>query len=304
MKMLKTSFKYYIVSRVLCAFTAILLFAALAIWSWPSETNSSISYKDIQGLGYSQNGKALYLATDSGIYTYKKNGFSTINKDMKHYYGFNVTAQGIYTSGIELNDAKTPIGIIRSTDKGVSFKEVVLKGETYFQGLTIGYNTDTMFVYNANGNSQMSETGIYLSENNAETWEKIEGDGLDGNIVSIKAHPIEKTTLVVVTSTGAYLSQNNGDSFTSLSSEDNISAIHLNVSNQLIYSTGGEKTEIKKMDIKSKKTTKITAPPSIANSIDFIEANPQNDNTITIATASDDIFTTYNNGSNWEKINK
>lgn len=281
----------------------VILIVTVIILQWPEKTSPSISYKDVQGIGYTPNGKSAILATDSGLYAHSKRGFVTINKVKRHYYGFNVTAHQVVTSGIEL-EGDTPLGLIKSTDNGETFSEVALMNEAYFQGLTVGYDTNVHYAFNPSENKLMSDVGMYRSTDNGESWVALKAKGLKGSIVSIDAHPTDKETFAVATTFGVYLSRDFGDSFTLLAKEENVSAIQLDKSDHIFFAVKEDKIKLKKHGLSTKNVAEIRVPEDLTTFIDYIEVSPKDDQNLLLATSSDDVYQTFNSGDKWQKINK
>ncbi len=58
---------------------------------------------------------------------------------------------------------------MKSSDGGNNLEKLAFYGESDFHNLAVGYNTETIYLYNERPNSKLQQ-GFYFSTNNGQEW--------------------------------------------------------------------------------------------------------------------------------------
>ncbi|MFI2213889.1 F510_1955 family glycosylhydrolase [Streptomyces sp. NPDC020141] len=158
----------------------------------------------IHGVGIGPSDGKLYVATHEGVYTPDADGGPQLVGDRKDdFMGFTVAGKGRFlASGHPApgRDAPANLGLIESTDSGVTWKDRSLVGEVDFHSLE--YAHDTIYGYDStNGLLRVSEDG--------ERWEKrAELAALD-----LAVSPDDPDTVLATTESGLTRSTDGGKTF-------------------------------------------------------------------------------------------
>ncbi|MBN2981809.1 hypothetical protein [Cohnella algarum] len=86
--------------------------------------------------------------------------------------GFSMVDDGFYSSGHPARGSKkkNPFGIVKSTDEGRSLETLTLYGEVDFHGMSVGYKSHTIYIFNLEPNSAIETTGLNYSTDEAKSW--------------------------------------------------------------------------------------------------------------------------------------
>ncbi|MBI0579802.1 hypothetical protein IEC97_20795 [Neobacillus cucumis] len=272
------------------------------------EEVNDVKIDHIHGLGYIGNKNELYFATHEGLVRYSDNKWYEITKNKHDYMGFQAVDTGFYSSGHPEpgSDLKNPLGLIKSTNEGKSFKKLAFYGETDFHYMAAGYNSHTIYAINETPNSQL-ESGLYYTKDDGKTWEQSKMQGFSANSIgNIATHPTESNLLGISTDKGLYLSDNNGDQFKIVSKAVPITTLEFEEESLLYFAMDGDSPALYKQDLATKKATKLSIPDGInsKNPIMFIASNPKNRDEITVITYKNDIYQTKDKGGTWKALIK
>ncbi|MER7049734.1 F510_1955 family glycosylhydrolase [Streptomyces jumonjinensis] len=166
--------------------------------------SSGARISHIHGVGIDPLDGKLYVATHDGVYTPDKKGAPQLVGDRKDdFMGFTIAGKGRFlASGHPApgRDAPANLGLIESTDSGVSWKDRSLTGEVDFHSLE--YAHDTIYGYD-------STNGLLRVSENGERWEKrAELTALD-----IAVSPDDPDTVLATTESGLVRSTDGGRTF-------------------------------------------------------------------------------------------
>jgi len=258
----------------------------------------------MHGLGYTNGEDAVMIATHEGLYEYDGKWKAATSR--KHdYMGFSAVKEGFYSSGHpEPNsDLKNPLGIIKSEDKGSSFKQLDFYGEADFHYMTAGYETNTIYLINEAPIGNL-DVGLHYSENEGESWKNSEMDGFESRYISnLAAHPTNSSKLVIGSQEGLYLSTDSGNKFTRLGSATVITYVTLTEKAGIYASIENDKVKLMSVNLENSDLEELNVPDfSQNNPIVQIAVNPTNEQEITIATYENDIYQTEDLGTNWKMI--
>lgn len=176
-------------------------------------------FRDIHGMSYTPDGQ-LYVATHDGLRVYD-NGWSAPNVPANDYMGYSGTQDGFYSSGHPGagSNLVNPIGLIRSTDYGVTLETIGFAGETDFHVMGAAYsNPNVVYVFNPAQNSRL-RAGLHYTLDEGESWQDVTASGITSQPLTIAVHPILENVVAVATGqNGVYLSTDYGETFQSVSS--------------------------------------------------------------------------------------
>ncbi|TFB14107.1 hypothetical protein E3U55_14420 [Filobacillus milosensis] len=266
--------------------------------------DEKVTFTHIHGLGYTSSGEELYVPSHDGLIVFKNGHWTAPEDTNKHdYMGFSMYEDGFYSSGHPSpnSNLKNPLGIIKSTDQGQTIEKLDLYGEIDFHGMTVGYETEDIYVFNPTQNSRMNQPGLYYSSDKTKTWGKSEMTGVSGQATSLAAHPIKKGVMVIGTNQGLFLSEDYGDNFEKLSVTGKVTAVSFGHQNQLLVSTQNEKVNLLQFNLDTNEFKKLNIPNLSNDAITYIQQNPANKKELVFTTNSKNIYISYDDGETWEK---
>ncbi|MBM7587396.1 photosystem II stability/assembly factor-like uncharacterized protein [Bacillus pakistanensis] len=271
----------------------------------PQNTENAIELMHIHGMGYSNDGKSLYIPAHDGLKVYEEGNWIANDAGEPHdYMGFSMVDEGFYSSGHPApgSSMKNPFGILKSNDLGATLDTLDLYGEIDFHGMAVGYYSHAIYVFNPEKNSRMSENGLYYSLDEAKTWTKSEMNGLEGQTATLAVHPSKENIVVVSTNNGAYYSKDYGNNFEPLLNSP-VTSVAFDNSGALYLGVYSGKSQLIKMDAKTKEQDKISIPSlKEEDAISYIAINPKNPREITFTTFKKDIYQTKESGSQWNVL--
>jgi hypothetical protein len=278
----------------------------IAIVLIPKNQTEKINFPHLHGLSYSADGTKLVAAVHDGLREFSNKEWSIPDVEKNDYMGYSPTKDGFYSSGHPGpgSDLKNPLGIVKSTDNGKTVEIVDLHGEVDFHALSVGYETEDIYVFTPEANSKMKESGFYYSDDQAKTWNQMKMTGISGNPTVIIAHPTKKGVVAIGTDQGLYLSDNYGKSFELLLDESYVSAAMFSSSDEIIVGLNTVSKELIKLDLVNNKTTKYELPKNVDGNISFISSNYKNKKELAFATDQINIYVSLDHGENWEQIVK
>ncbi len=294
------------ISKVSLIISAIAVISTIGfgIMSANQGSNNEVAFEHIHGLDYKSDGKEIYVPAHDGLRVYKDGEWMIPEGERNDYMGFSMVEDGFYSSGHPGPGSKleNPLGIVKSKDYGKSIDILGLYKEEDFHGMTVGYQTKDIYVFNPKPNSKMSEAGFYYSTDDAKTWNKAKFEGIVDQPSSLAAHPIEKGVVAIGTATGVYISKDYGNKFELLLSYDDVTSISFTNDNALLAGGGNGKASLAKVDLNTKEQTEIPIPTLEKDSIAYVKQNPVNKDELVFSTFEKDIYLSKDNGIKWKKI--
>lgn len=267
--------------------------------------DGKVTMDHIHGMGYSKDGQRLMFAAHDGLRIYSQGHWSVGSGEKNDYMGFTVFDQGFYSSGHPApgSKLKNPFGVVRSLDEGKTVEPLAYYGQIDFHLMTVGYRTQTLYVFNPQANAQMKEAGLYYSKDEGKTWTKSEMNGLTGEPAAIAAHPDQTAVVAIGTVNGAYISKDYGKSFEALLAGKPITSLSFSPKGLLYAGTYSQKQSgLLEIKPESKETRKIGTPRPDNDAVAFIAVNPMADNEISIATFNRQAFISADQGISWVQI--
>lgn len=263
-----------------------------------------VTFKHIHGLGYTSDGKELLVPAHDGLRIYKDGLWTVPEEGKKHdYMGFSMVKEGFYSSGHPApnSDLANPLGIVKSEDQGKSLEKLDLYSEVDFHGMTVGYETKEIYVFNPSENSRMEQPGFYYSTDDTQTWKKSLLQGIEGQAASLAAHPTKEGVVAIGTNKGAFLSDDHGNRFEKIPRLDNISAISFDRENNLLAATQADGVKLFRIELPDREVSELDIPTLEGDSIAYVKQNPKNKDELVFATTAKDIYFTHDGGETWNQ---
>jgi len=245
--------------------------------------------------------KGIAFASHDGLKFYKDKKWSATTDLNNDYMGFNVVDKGFYTSGHpgKGSDLPNPLGIQKSTDDGKSLSDVAFEGDFDFHSMGVGYKNHAIYIYNGHGNSQLS-SGLHKTVDEGDSWSKVKGEGIKGDIVAIAVHPSNEETVALTTKNGVFLSKDGGETSSTLETNTNGTSVYFSEDN-LWYGTFKAKPHLTAYNLEEQKKERISLPDLDQDAVAYF-AKKQGSDEMVIYTYQNQAFTTKNKGEKWNQI--
>jgi photosystem II stability/assembly factor-like uncharacterized protein len=270
-----------------------------------SNTHNQVTLEHIHGLDYKSDGLAIYIPAHDGLRVFKDRKWSIPAGEKHDYMGFSMVEDGFFSSGHPAADSTLadPLGIVKSNDYGKTIKLLDLYKENDFHGMTVGYHTKDIYVFNPNKNSKMNDAGFYYSTDETKTWNKSKLDGLSGQPTALAAHPTEKGVIAIGTDSGVYVSKDYGNTFEMLIANVNVTAVSFSHDNALLVGMMKGRASLLKFDLSTKKQIPFKLPSlGASDMIAYVKQNPKNKKEYVFATFEKNVFISKDDGTNWIKV--
>ncbi|KAB8139129.1 hypothetical protein F9U64_01690 [Gracilibacillus oryzae] len=268
----------------------------------PFEVSYDGNLEHVHGMGYAGNDGGLYFASHTGLKIYREGEWYKTSKNLNDYMGFSAVDKGFYTSGHpgKDSDLPNPIGIQRSFDGGKTLESLKFEGETDFHAMAVGYNSHDIFLMNPAKNSEL-ETGLYTSSDDGESWESVDGKGLEGKVFALAIHPTNSNIAAAATTNGIYLSDDGGESFQLITEASQGTAVYFNDEN-LYYATYKAGPDLVKYNLKSEEKESLNLPDLNEDGPVYIAQNPQESQGFAIYTTKGQAYITKDGTESWQQI--
>ncbi len=151
--------------------------------------------------GLAIDGTATLLATHSGMWRIDRGAVSRVGTTNVDFMGFTVAGSGQFYSSGHPNSAgsfQQPVGLIESTDGGVTWEYLSRGGESDFHALAASPHV----IYGYDGALQRSSDGKIWQQQNT-----------DVRLLALAVDPAKRDTVLATTATGLQRSTNGGTSF-------------------------------------------------------------------------------------------
>lgn len=259
-------------------------------------------FTHIHGLGYSSDGKRLLIPAHHGLKVYADGKWNDAPGEKHDYMGFSMADNGFYSSGHPAvgSDYKNPMGLIKSTDEGQSITVLALEGEVDLHGMGVSYRTHTVYALNSEPNSKMKQAGLFYSRDEGRTWVSSAMSGVSGQITALAVHPTQDAIVAIGTTSGTYVSKDNGQTFTSVYSDQSVTALAFTDQGELLMSTG--KSELLNVNLETKQLLAMKTPVQNGDVIAYLSGNPVHAEELAIATKKKDVYVSTDQGVTWQQI--
>jgi hypothetical protein len=260
----------------------------------------------IHGLAFSPDGKALLAPSHTGLAVYRDDGWSEVNGPIHDFAGFSLTERAIYASGHPLagSSLPNPLGLVKSTDLGVSWTPLALGGEADFHLLAAGYRSNAIYVLSAEPNSAMPAPGLHRSVDEGRTWRRRIALGLAGNPFGIAAHPTDVATLAIATDKGLYLSRDAGESFKRVGGRLAVTSVLFDLDGKVVRFTRAIRREMVAFALEGRPRGAMLLPSIGLDYVTHIAQSPVDPGVFAIATDRRHVFKTHDAGRKWRQIAK
>lgn len=259
----------------------------------------------VHGLAYSADGKQLMVPSHHGLAVYREGKWVKAPGPMHDYMGFAATRTRIYSSGHPApgSPLPDPFGLIRSVDGGTSWEKLGLVGESDFHMLAAGWNTNAVYVWNAEKNSRMSAPGLHFTLNEGFMWQRAAARGLAGKPRALAVHPGDAKIVAVATSSGIFVSKNSGDSFEAPTRGAQGLAVFFDLNgNHLWHSTYDGTPRLARFDLRGGAASTVALPPLREDAVAYIAQNAANPREYAIATFERSVYISRDAGKTWMQI--
>lgn len=282
----------------------VVISGAMTLWGNGLKTESAVELYHVHGLGYTTDGKTILIPAHTGIAAYAEGHWSFSPGDKNDYMGFSAVDDGFYSSGHPSpgSSLKNPIGLVKSSDAGKTITKLALEGEADFHGMSVGYFTHHIYVFNSVPNSKMNTSGLYYSKNEGKTWIKSSINGLEGQPVALSAHPKKEGVVAVGTQKGTYISKDFGNTFEKIGPDLQVTSLYYTNEGALFIGGLGQEPSLQIIDIETKSAKAIPIPNLAGDPIDFTAQNPVNPKEVVFSTDKKEVYLTHDEGTTWIKI--
>jgi hypothetical protein len=260
----------------------------------------------VHGIGYPGNDDGLYVASHNGLKIYKDGEWLETAAQNHDYMGFQATEDGFFASGHpeKGEDLKDPLGLVKSTDKGRTLEKIAFYGESDFHFLSAGYYNSSLYLINEAANSKM-ERGVYLSRDQADSWEPVEMKGLESSTLGMMAvHPEKGGTFAMATKDGVFISDDFGKNMNRAGQYELVTAAAF--SKKYLYISPVHQQTIQLFRLEAEgtgKAEKLTIPHlNHDNPITYISADPRQEGRIAFMTILNDLYESVDGGKTWKRL--
>lgn len=268
--------------------------------SFYEEFNGKIEH--IHGLGYAGNQNAIFFAAHDGLKVLENGKWFRTKEFNNDYMGFNAVEKGFYTSGHPGKgvNLENPFGLSRSFDSGETLETLGLQGESDFHAMGVGYKNHVVYVLNGQKNSKM-DAGLYVTEDDGETWNRIKALNLGEKVFSIAIHPTDSEQVAVASDEGIFLSNDGGENFLLITSNQQGTSVFFS-NDTLWYGTYGNEPVLVKRSLSDGSEDEIALPKMKQDAVMYLAQNPQNENEVVFTTFNGDVYFTTDGTNSWNRI--
>lgn len=273
------------------------------------QQDDSVTMSHIHGLGFSADGRQLFVPAHSGFRIYQDGEWIVPELPSHDYMGYSPTDEGFYSSGHPggfpdtghpgfENALPNPLGLVKSEDNGQTLITLAFAGESDFHLMAVGYESHAVYVVNAHPNSEL-EVGLFYTLDDSTTWEQADAQGIDSRVFQVAVHPTEENVIALATETGLFLSDNYGDEFQLISEAFPATAVAFDTQTgdlyfgyQTLYQYNLQTVEIEVLDI-----PEVEENDGLA----YIAFSPATEH-VALAYFSLNIYLSTDKGQTWEQI--
>ncbi|WP_291212519.1 F510_1955 family glycosylhydrolase [Hydrogenophaga sp.] len=259
------------------------------------------------GLVYSADGRQLIITSDQGLAIHSGGRWSTAAGAAHEFKSLAASRDALISSGHPAPESNIadPMGLIKSTDGGKTWRKLGLHGESDFHTLAASLRVNVVYASNRQPNSRMGRTGIHYTLDNGVRWRRAEAKGLGGPIHQLAAHPSDPRMVAAASDAGLYFSRNHADTFHRLGDPGFVLAVSFDVDGEHVWFSGysAEKPSLRRIRLTSGATADdVALPLEDDDAVARIAQNPVRSTEIAIATFKRNVFVSHDLGKTWVQI--
>ena len=258
----------------------------------------------VHGLAFTPDGQSLMVPAHVGLAVYRDGRWTTAPGARHDFMGFSVAKNAIYTSGHPApgSPLRNPLGLLKSTDGGATWRQLGLSGESDFHQMAASYASGAIYVINAERNSRMAETGLHVTLDEGKTWKHAASSGLTGQIISLAAHPTAPGIVAVGTAEGLYLSRDRGATFKRMGPAIRVTAASFAFDGKHLYYATPTGETLYRVTLDGPMRKAVALPPLQSDFVLYIAQNPSIADELAIATRQRDVYFSQDGGTSWRQI--
>lgn len=266
-----------------------------------AESQTSVEMPHIHGLGYTADGRQLFVAAHAGLRVFADGRWSIPDLPPHDYMGYAATDNGFYSSGHPHPAAGlvNPLGLVKSGNGGQTFTTLGFEGESDFHLMGVGYRSHAIYVFNPAPNSRLA-VGLYYSLDEGQSWQQSALQGLAANPIQIAVHPTEANRIALATEGGFLLSSDYGDILAPVGESAPITAVAFAPQgDRLLF---GAQT-LSAYTLAAEQLASLPGPPLASDdAVAYLAINPTQAEEITLATFQRHIYRSLDGGQSWLQI--
>lgn len=278
-----------------------LVFALLL--AWPLWLRAEPLLIHLHAMAFSADGAALLVASHVGLTAWRGQGWSHDLETGIDITGFSASRRGLYASGHPDPGGalRDPIGLARSED-GLRWRSLALEGKADFHIIAASHGAEAIYVLSHLPSRALPELGIHLTRDDGKTWTRAAARGLQGEVLSLAAHPHDAATVVAATDRGLYLSRDAGEGFRSLFGRQAVSAAAFSLDGKRLLFTPALGNEIVHLPVEGGRRSIIRLPRLRGDYVTHLAVHPTEDRTIAVGTRRRDVYLSADGGNTWRQI--
>ncbi len=258
---------------------------------------AQMAVQQIRGLVFTADGTGIMLPADTGLVLYRDGRWRHLAVVPNELRALALTKNAMYAIGRLGLDS----GLMKSTDGGVTWKQLTRSGESDFRLLAAGFQSNAVYLINTVPNPLMQQPGLYHTQDDGASWQRAAAHELSSNITSIAVHPADPRTVAVGTLDGVYLSRDAGESFRHLSGKA-MAAVFFDFGGQHVYIARENAHAVERVSLHAGDIRSLAVPISARDFITYIAQNPAQSHELAVATHLGSVFLSTNGGSTWRAI--
>ena len=281
----------------------ILLALLLALGA--ASLRAEVTLIHVHGLAYSADGKRLMIPSHVGLAIYENGHWSKAPGPEHDYMGFSATAKNVYSSGHPAagSGLVNPFGLLRSRDGGKTWDKLGLEGGSDFHVMATSWNTNAVYVWNAQANSRMKRIGLYQTLNEGFSWTPAAALGLEGNPYAIAVHPSDPKEVALATPDGVFESADSGGHFATIAMGQGTAVFFDLDGKHLWYARhDGRAAHLFRARVRRGPAREVRLPPLTQDAVSFIAQNPAKRQEYAIATFNRNVYLSPDGGKTWKPI--
>jgi hypothetical protein len=282
--------------------TTVLAVAVLALLVLTGcSAGDEVTIKHMHGLGFSADGKQLYVPAHDGFVIYSEGKWQTPAVPKHDYMGYSATDGGFYSSGHPApgSGLQNPLGLVKSSDGGKTLTSLGFQGEIDFHSMGVGYKNHAVYVFYPGKNPKL-QPGLNYTLDDGKSWKPSGMQGITSAPIQVAVHPNEANLVALAAEDGLYLSTDHGTRFERIGEQAPITTAAFTPNgDQLIF--GFQKLYAYNLANKQVQTLQT---PFVAekDAIGYVAVNPTQPKEIVFGTFGREIHRSVDGGQTWEQI--